>query len=987
MDNTVDSLQIDIVQSASAADKSLDALVSSLKKLDRIGKSNSFSIIQKQLRSIAGVKFDKLESQISSITKNIKELKSYKDFLKNIELGTPTIDTTTVTTSVDTIVEEVNRAREEVITVGETFGETVIMHPDRLDYFQGQCDSIIDSYKTYTNSINSTKDKILNMLAEKKTDFENQSSFIGATNFVNDLEDKIKKLDLSASLLIQRMEQLKESGNIDATSWQNLQKQLLNLKLQYSQLEQSAQKHSRAVDLLGKSVEKTKKPLGKLIAQFGRVAMYRAIRMVLSQIMSALKEGIQNAAKFSEEANQIMSGYKTESLYIKNSLGSALLPILQTILPTVIRIGDGFADIANSIGLIGAWINGEDTFLKATKYAQNYKKSLDDVKRASVGFDEINVLSKVDTNNDYTKMFEEVDINGWDIAGSIAKITALVASITALIMMIKGVKLGDVFTKMGKGIKTAWTYLKNASGWKKAGISIAALAAEAAVCYTSFYDAAKGTQSWGNALLAVIPTIALVGAAMYSMFGVVGIVFAAVVALVSALSGLASARNEMIKNAAMEKFFTNEGIAIDKVTTSLQNYFASIGINKQQELNEELAIAKDSLIDARFAYDSFWNTIKNSETLNTTQIETLSEAFANLAEATNNLNNAAIESFMASLKTGIEMNITPELTTRLEGLVGTLQTAQDLISVKVNGLNSEYQSILNDVASGKMSVEEAMPKLNSLREQMNNFTLTDNSYANAWNSNLDIAKQNGINAGTNQEVVKSAIEKLASDRDSYLTTLSVSYENSRDVLRRLIEIDQSQFGGALGFSESDFDVLEQNYNAQVKTVTEQYNEVLKTILDNFKSKAEDYDSWWLDIGILDGIADVGMWITGLFGDDAAAKKALAKEQKEFMEWLATLIIPTHANGGFPEDGLFMANHTELVGKFTNGKTAVANNAQIVEGIKQGVIEAMSESGGNDGGNWVIQIVDTDGNVKGETIITAAERKNRRDGKTVIAVGG
>lgn len=53
-------------------------------------------------------------------------------------------------------------------------------------------------------------------------------------------------------------------------------------------------------------------------------------------------------------------------------------------------------------------------------------------------------------------------------------------------------------------------------------------------------------------------------------------------------------------------------------------------------------------------------------------------------------------------------------------------------------------------------------------------------------------------------------------------------------------------------------------------------------------------------------------------------------------------IPTFATGGFPEDGLFMANHNELVGQFSNGKTAVANNEQITEGIKQGVREAVAE---------------------------------------------
>lgn len=53
-------------------------------------------------------------------------------------------------------------------------------------------------------------------------------------------------------------------------------------------------------------------------------------------------------------------------------------------------------------------------------------------------------------------------------------------------------------------------------------------------------------------------------------------------------------------------------------------------------------------------------------------------------------------------------------------------------------------------------------------------------------------------------------------------------------------------------------------------------------------------------------------------------------------------IPTFQTGGFPEDGFFFANHSELVGQFSNGKTAVANNEQIVAGIKEGVKEAVSE---------------------------------------------
>lgn len=58
------------------------------------------------------------------------------------------------------------------------------------------------------------------------------------------------------------------------------------------------------------------------------------------------------------------------------------------------------------------------------------------------------------------------------------------------------------------------------------------------------------------------------------------------------------------------------------------------------------------------------------------------------------------------------------------------------------------------------------------------------------------------------------------------------------------------------------------------------------------------------------------------------------------------LIPKYQVGGFPEDGLFYANHNEVVGKFANGKTAVANNYQIEEGIEEasyrGFMRAMRE---------------------------------------------
>ena len=65
--------------------------------------------------------------------------------------------------------------------------------------------------------------------------------------------------------------------------------------------------------------------------------------------------------------------------------------------------------------------------------------------------------------------------------------------------------------------------------------------------------------------------------------------------------------------------------------------------------------------------------------------------------------------------------------------------------------------------------------------------------------------------------------------------------------------------------------------------------------------------------------------------------------------------PHFAGGGFPEEGPFYMNRGEIVGKFSNGKTAVANNQQITEGIKQAVVEGMAQvmMNSNVGGNPAI----------------------------------
>lgn len=92
------------------------------------------------------------------------------------------------------------------------------------------------------------------------------------------------------------------------------------------------------------------------------------------------------------------------------------------------------------------------------------------------------------------------------------------------------------------------------------------------------------------------------------------------------------------------------------------------------------------------------------------------------------------------------------------------------------------------------------------------------------------------------------------------------------------------------------------------------------------------------------------------------------------------------DGGFVDEGqLFIAREAgaEMVGSM-NKRTAVANNDQIVEGIKRGVYEAMIASGDNR--NIEVNLY-LDGDQMMATIARAAKRETIRTGRNPLLVGG
>lgn len=188
--------------------------------------------------------------------------------------------------------------------------------------------------------------------------------------------------------------------------------------------------------------------------------------------------------------------------------------------------------------------------------------------------------------------------------------------------------------------------------------------------------------------------------------------------------------------------------------------------------------------------------------------------------------------------------------------------------------------------------------------------------------------------------------------------------------------------------------------AKLDEWAEKFSELKDDIKDVLKNIKDDFVKCFDDIktGIKTPInAIIGLiesMVNGLIGGINGLGDKLGSLDFDIPDWVPEIggkhfeislpkidkiKLPRYAQGGFPEDGLFMANHNELVGTFNNGKTAVANNEQIVKGIENGVYNAVMSamSNNNSGSSYISNEIIVDGEVIARSITKAQEKRNRR----------
>lgn len=735
----------------------------------------------------------------------------------------------------------------------------------------------------------------------------------------------------------------------------------------------------------GKEAEKSAGRLGKFYESLKRIALYRVVRSILKHIADAFKSGMQTIAQYSDEANAALLRIKTSSTYLKNSLGAMLAPVLSAIAPLIKTVADGLVSVANNLNMMFAAMRGQKTYTKAIEYWQDYTDAVNAAKAATIGIDELNVIGGKQGSVPVADMFETAEVGEllgfynelkntieWvgDHIGVIALSLGAIAGIkifTAAAGWVTGI---DNFVEKALGaVGRLSPFLKAVTG--AAGVVGAFLLAKEGAEELTRYISGDDSASLTGALFSLVggATLAAIGGA--ALGGPIGAVIAGLGYVAGSMIGVMLAQREMRLKNLRDEFYAG-ATSIETITEKMKSYFEALDFDKQGEWITSINNAKKAYESADKKFGVMWDTLKDREELKPDDIVALGDAFNSLADAAKNLNEVKFNSLMSGISTAITNNLTPALNQQLGDLYGKIYDLKILSDSAITGISAEMQGLLGDIAaSGGKVTSEQRAKLADYRKQLSAYTLTpDVSYYTMEYSLGELIK-GGISAGESGAEVKSKIGGLADVIDTYKKTMLDKFIEDKATLAAAIQLDKTQFGGALGFSEADLKTLETSYQANLDVLDDKFNDVINQLISQYK-KSENYFTRSALETAFDAEYNAAkakytqeqMWhYESLLGQKYEPLFALADEAQDVIKFLESQKrkivtatentaqpaqkvyqygITTRAGGGLvPRGDIFVANEKgepELVGKFGDS-SAVANPNMIVDGIKRGVTEA------------------------------------------------
>ena len=177
-------------------------------------------------------------------------------------------------------------------------------------------------------------------------------------------------------------------------------------------------------------------PIGTFGSTLFRIAKYRFIRTIIKEITQGIHEGLTNLYHYSDAigsqfARDIDSA-SSAMLRLKNSIGAAVAPALQALIPILQTIVSWVITALNAINQFLSLLTGKSQWTRAKEASAGANKALggtgkaakeaaEDIKGLLAAWDELNIIQQDSSKNpsggsggggagglDYESMFEEV---------------------------------------------------------------------------------------------------------------------------------------------------------------------------------------------------------------------------------------------------------------------------------------------------------------------------------------------------------------------------------------------------------------------------------------------------------------------------------------------------------------------------------------------------------------------------------------------------
>lgn len=710
------------------------------------------------------------------------------------------------------------------------------------------------------------------------------------------------------------------------------------------------QKFTSGIPILRRFTGATKSASGGLGGGLKNILKYafgiRSLFALVNKLRSALVDGFKNLAQYSGETNNSISMLMSSLTQLKNAFAAAFAPILNVIAPILNTLIQKIISVVNTFGQLTSALTGKTTYIKAKKVQQDYAKSLnsnansaknakkanEELKRTILSFDQIN---KMDDNSSSDSNSGIADTSGGLSPSDMFETESIPSKIKGIADMIKQAWKNADFTEIGAMVGNKLNAALNSIPWDKIKNTCNKIAKSVATFLNGFLE----TVDWklvGNTLAQGINTAFGMANTFAENFHWDSLGKAIGNGINGALGGLDwNLIQETVRNIAT-------GIT-DTLNSFIQTTdWALVGQSFGNGINTILdffhtAINNFDWMGAGTALADFVNNA-----VNTIDFVNLGQTISDGIKGVFDFGIAAIE--------GIDWWTIGEKVR--DGLAaidwnGIADGFFELLGAAFGGLSAFFGGLLSDAVSGaqkyfQKKIEECggnvvkgifkgiKDAVVGIAEWIKDHIFTP--FMKGFTAAFGIHSPSTVMAEQGGYIIDGLLKGVKDNISKFLNYIK---EIPGKVLKAIGNIKNK----VLQKGSDIVSGLKDGFNEKVSTFTS----VLGTLPETIRNAIPNL----FDVGssiiqnFANGFSSVHIPMPHIGWDWTGGSIRIGN----FSFSLPRFNLQWYAKGGFPEMGqLFIANEAgpEMVGKMGN-RNAVANNNQIVDGIKNGVFEAVLDA--------------------------------------------